>query len=107
MDVSVAGTDNHLWDKVYTNGNWGSWTNLGGTLYSSPTVGSWGANRLDVFVEGPNATVYHDAYGGAWSGFQTMNATTYYAPATVSRNPGQVDLFYADVNNAIEDIRFG
>lgn len=29
---------------------WHDWSSLGGKLKSSPTVASWGAGRLDVFV---------------------------------------------------------
>lgn len=45
------GTDFALWHKYY-NGKWSGWESLGGTCTEKPTVVSWGANRLDVFVIG-------------------------------------------------------
>ena len=38
---------------------------LGGVLDGSPTVVSWGANRLDMFVTSNNTYAYHKVWDGS------------------------------------------
>jgi hypothetical protein len=81
-------------------GNWRLWTNLGGVSHYEPGAVSWGPDRLDVFVVGTDAAVYHQ--------YSNDNATTFYpaggnwervggnaasAPSVVSWGPNRLDVF--------------
>jgi len=75
IDVFFHGTDNTLWSIWYDSRGWGSsFYQVGGTLYgtagtaSSPTVSSWGVNRLDVFVRGTDSRLWQKYWDGTtWS----------------------------------------
>lgn len=114
IDVFVLGTDGKVYRKYY-EGGWGPngktavWESIGGPnvavgqIVTGPSVVSWGANRLDVFVTAKNGTVYHLWYGGGWGpaweswagtglASPTILATT---PAAVAWGPVRLDVFSA------------
>ncbi|MDH6578427.1 alpha-galactosidase [Kitasatospora sp. MAP5-34] len=61
-DVFVRGGDNALWEDSYTNGAWGAWVSLGGTLSASPAAASLGQDRIDVFVRGTDGALWQKTY---------------------------------------------
>jgi hypothetical protein len=73
IDVFVTGADGALNFKSLSGNTWtpsmtgfispdGVAPNLGGALLGSPSVASWGANRIDLFVAGPIHELYHRSY---------------------------------------------
>lgn len=51
LDVFGLGNDRALWHRSLDHGRWSAWESLGGqNIAGDPTVASWGAGRLDVFV---------------------------------------------------------
>ncbi|HSH61110.1 MAG TPA: hypothetical protein VK988_16015, partial [Acidimicrobiales bacterium] len=52
-------TVSFLWEPAASG-----WEPLGGHLTSGPAVASWGENRLDTFVRGPDNALWHKAWDG-------------------------------------------
>ncbi len=73
--VTVIGRhapDGQVFSKTY-DGGWGPWKPLGGIATGGIGAASWGPGRLDVFVTGQNADLWHYAeqggvpqVGGGW-----------------------------------------
>jgi len=91
IDVSVRGGDGAVWWDHY-NGTWSGWsTPLGGSLggltpvNSAPAACSWGAGRLDVFVQGIDGALWHKGYtGGKWYGWQSLGGKLTSGPAATA-----------------------
>jgi hypothetical protein len=66
-----------VWHKWFSGGKWSGWESLGGVASSPPTVTSWGAGRLDLFVRGTDGRYYYRQRSAAlaWSpGWQVVDA---------------------------------
>ncbi len=93
IDLFVRGGDNALHQKVYDNGAWGEWQNLGGVLSSDPAAVSWGPGRIDVFARGADTHLYHRAYfGGAWGSWENLGGVLTSAPAVCSTGTGVLEV---------------
>ena len=66
IDVFVRGGTGGLWQTEYNNG-WSGWTSLGGGIApgTGPAACSWGAGRVDVFVEGMSSGIIIDGMPAA------------------------------------------
>jgi hypothetical protein len=88
-DVFVRGTDDALWHRWYASDQfgigeiegWAGWESLWGTLASDPCAVSWGENRIDVFVMGPDRSLRHicfdtslGGYEGGWRDWESLSA---------------------------------
>lgn len=100
-DVFIHGSDtNHLYDKVYTNGHWQGWQDLGGTPLYSPAVASWAPGRLDVFAVGTDHQLWTKWYsngqwsgaGTNWDGWAPLGGYFIASPAAGSLGPGALDV---------------
>lgn len=61
-------TDNQLYQKNCTNGVWGNWVCLGGTLTSAPAVASRSATNLEIVYRGPNYDLFYLRWNnGVWT----------------------------------------
>jgi hypothetical protein len=81
-----------------------SWTSLGGQIPAgtSPAACSWGAGRLDLFVQGMNGALYHKSYtGSTWSGWQNLGGKLTSSPAATSPASGVIDVFVRGTNGAL------
>jgi len=79
IDVIACGKLDDVWHKWYDNSqwsgdlggtNWESWEeqSLGDLAASAPALSSWGPGRLDVYVDGMDASLLHKWYdNGQWS----------------------------------------
>jgi serine protease AprX len=79
---------------------------MGGTLLGSPTVVSWGPNRLDIFVVGTNRALYHKWFDGSnWgpslTGYEFMGGTIVGQPRVVAWGPNRLDVFVVGTNRAL------
>ena len=102
----------HMTRKLHAMG-WFGWENLGGYLTSSPTVSSWGPNRLDVFAKGGDSKLWHKYWNGTgqWGPWQRLNAPAvgFYnnlsnQPAAVSWGPNRIDCFYGGADSRVYHI---
>ncbi|HSW80598.1 MAG TPA: PA14 domain-containing protein, partial [Candidatus Saccharimonadales bacterium] len=106
VSVSMGGTVPYLFargsanDLVYKSWNgtsWTSWQHIAACLMGDPSVASWGANRLDVFVEGCNGTgvnLFHIAYDGTWHSWETIGTPRISsAPSVVAWGSNRLDIF--------------
>jgi len=67
---------------------------------SSPSVASWGENRLDVFVKGGDNALYHIWWDGSvWSAYERLGENLEGAPAAISRAPNLIDVFFRGRDN--------
>ena len=69
-------------------------------------VASWGPNRLDTFVVGTNAGLYHKAWdGNAWlpsvSGYDDLGGQCASPPAVASWGPNRLDIFVVGTNGGL------
>ncbi len=63
QEAFAEGTDHTLQENVQdASGTWGGWTSVGGVLSARPAAVSWGPGRIDVFVRGTDAKVWHKWY---------------------------------------------
>ena len=79
-------------------GSWGIWTNLGGATPYEPAAVSWGPNRLDTFVTGTDARVYHKYStdnGVSWNpaNWDNVGGNSASAPSVVSWGSNRLDVF--------------
>jgi hypothetical protein len=67
----------------------GNWENLGGACISTPAAASRGPNRIDVFVIGPDHTLYHQWFDGSrWSGWaENLGGYCLYGVAAAREAP--------------------
>jgi hypothetical protein len=64
-------------------------------------VSSWGSGRLDVFVAGTDAAMWHKWYQGAWSGWESLGGVLTTAPAAVSWAANRIDTFVGGTDSAM------
>jgi hypothetical protein len=72
LDVFGIGSDNAVWYRSLSNGNWGAWKSLGGAVYSFSTVLDASGN-LDVFAIGTNLTVFVTTQSPSTGNWSTWN----------------------------------
>jgi hypothetical protein len=112
--VFARGMDNTLLHRRYDNG-WQPWQPLGGPISgqisadpeSSPSVASWGAGHLDVYVRGTDDAVWHKSSkdsGTSWSNWERLGGSILSSPAAISREPNQVEVFAIGKDNKLYHI---
>jgi hypothetical protein len=114
LDVFVVGADHALYHKAWTGSRWlpssTTYEYLGGQIApdTSPSVVSWGANRLDVFWVGADHALHHKAWTGSqwWpSGTDNDNLGGQIAPGTspsaVSWGANRLDVFVVGPGQAL------
>ncbi|GAA2642407.1 hypothetical protein GCM10010399_90420 [Dactylosporangium fulvum] len=61
----ARGSDNNLYTSVQAvDGTWGTWTNLGGLIYSEPVAVLNNNGRLQVFVVGGDHSIWYSLQNG-------------------------------------------
>jgi len=86
---------NELYHTFYDGSIWQLGQSLGGYCTSRPTAVSWGVGRLDVFVRGGDAGLWHLAYNGTWSTWSSISGNTSIQaePEAVSWGADRIDVF--------------
>ncbi len=89
----MANLFNHEVSHWFTFGSgWLSQT-LGGNNTSDPDLSSWGSGRLDLFVRGSDAALWHRYWNGvSWSGWESLGGSMYGGPGAVSWGPNRIDV---------------
>jgi C1A family cysteine protease len=104
IDVYGRGSDSALWQREYANNAWAGWTSLGGQLASGtgPAACSWGAGRLDVFVQGTDHVLWHKWNAGGWSAWQSLGGVLTSSPAAAAASGGnRIDAFVRGSDNGL------
>lgn len=104
-DVFIRDTSNHLEDKVFQNGHWSLWQDLGGILTSSPFATLTAPGTLTVFVRNTDSGVSSRTFSnGAWGPWSTTTTTFSYAvpAASPSATGGLFDLFLINVVGGVQ-----
>ncbi len=102
-DVFVLGSDGTIWqstcDKDCTKrASFSGWTHGPGRppggATSDPAGVAWGENRIDLFVRGAIANVWHQTWeDGRWFGWEDLDGRTASYPIVASWGQGRLDLF--------------
>jgi hypothetical protein len=98
-DAFVRGGDGALYQQTFLpEGRWSGWYRLGHTMLSSPTVSVRKGNGiLDLFWRGADNSIQAKSWvpGSGWTDVSAVpgGGLTSSAPAAVSRNSNQVDVF--------------
>jgi hypothetical protein len=124
LDLYAVGTDKNLWHiRHYIHHVWvwiptigqyvhggsfpayTSWTNLGGSVESTPAVTTWGGGRQDIFVKKTDNRLYQKVYqNNTWYPSQTewwdLGGTIDGAPAATSMQTDWLTLISNAPNNA-------
>ncbi len=67
-----------------------------------PSVSSWGANRLDVFVRGGDNAIWWKSFNGSvWSAWSSLGGGFTSDPDAAARGSGKIDVFARGLDNAI------
>lgn len=99
LDLFVKGPNDHLYQKTFLDGSWqADWSDLGGSISSSPTVCSWGPGRYDVFARGNDNKLHHRFYelsSGVWSSWEIFSNDDDInsAPSAASWGLNRLDVF--------------
>lgn len=93
LDLFTASNEWSLLWRVYENGAWGAWTDLGGEFKKAPAAASWGPDRVDVVVRGNDDELWHRSYDGTtWTSWAKVGGGRMgSSPALASRGPGRLD----------------
>jgi hypothetical protein len=78
-------------------------------LSHSSAVVSWGPNRIDAFMRGEDAALWHIACSGfcngpTWSGWQSLGGALTSLPVAVSWGPNRIDAFAIGTDNGLRHI---
>ena len=73
-----------------------NWTN-----YSGLTAFSWGSNRVDVFAVGPDKSLQHKFYDGAWHDWESLGGVLTSPPSVLSIRKEHLIVFARGKDNAI------
>ncbi|MFJ8143346.1 hypothetical protein [Streptomyces sp. NPDC096013] len=87
--------------------NWGTWTNLEGSIFDVPSPTLNADNRVQVFVRGGNNTLWsryekRDRTWSAWTEHQGSRIAG--APSAIRGKDGKIRVFYRTPGNSIEVI---
>jgi hypothetical protein len=95
--VFATGKDGATFMSHQDTGGWSAWASLGGDATSDVTVAMNGDGRLEIFVRGTDAALWHrweESPGGAWSGWASLGGSVHQPFATSDAN-GQLEVFVA------------
>jgi hypothetical protein len=71
-------------------------------LANAPAATSRDLNRIDTFVTGFDAEIYHKSWNGSrWSDWENLGGVFTSAPAAVSWGSNRIDTFVRGTDNAI------
>ncbi|MCT9108810.1 glycoside hydrolase family 27 protein [Streptomyces mirabilis] len=91
IDVFVRGTDDTAYQRVYANGHWGRWQNLGGTLTDAPTAAFAGPDDWTLFVRGADGSVWSRGPASGWTSLGAPQGRPFYGrPSAVVDDAGRL-----------------
>lgn len=88
---------------------WGDWVKMDANATDGLAVASWGLDRLDLFVHGPDRDLYHKSRAGnSWSSsWEKSGAQCAGTPAAVSWGEGRIDVFVMGLDQQVWHLDYG
>jgi hypothetical protein len=110
LEVFAIGSDGalwHIWQKNPAAGPWFAWTSLGtppgGGITGNPSAVENSDGRLEAFVCGPGAALWHIwqiTPGGHWSEWNLLGGVVTSDPVAID-NAGRLEVFASGAGNAL------
>lgn len=106
IGVFVRSTNGKLYYFVMNGLNVSPLVDLGGPVFSDPSVVSWQPGRMDVVVRGSNKVVLHKSFqNGAWSpsvdNYNNLGGQIQGKPQITSWGPDRLDFVVRGMDNQI------
>ncbi|MEV8345125.1 glycoside hydrolase family 27 protein [Streptomyces niveus] len=102
VDVFVRGTDDAAYRRALTDGRWGRWQKLGGSLADAPSVAYESAERWTLFAHDEDGQIRSR---GPRSGWTTLGApeqrTVYGRPSAVVDEAGRTHVAVRTAEDAV------
>jgi hypothetical protein len=102
-DIFVLGSDGSIWQSTCTKNcskrsNFTNWSRQPGKppggITSDPGGVAWGEGRIDLFVRGSIANVWHQTWeNGTWLGWEDLDGRTASGPTATSWAVGNLHIF--------------
>ncbi|MEW2464109.1 glycoside hydrolase family 27 protein [Streptomyces sp. NPDC046994] len=91
IDVFVRGTDDTAYRRVFTNGRWGRWQSLGGTLTDAPTAAFAGPDDWTLFARGTDGALWSRGPASGWTSQGAPQDKAFYGrPSGVVDDAGRL-----------------
>lgn len=95
--------NNFRWTSYNNPSGWTAWTAIGCCFDTSPSLSTWGTNRLDVFG-GIGGTLWHGWYAGGptWVNWDSHNGSMTSAPSATSWGSNRIDIMATTTGSVLE-----
>ncbi|MFJ5898592.1 glycoside hydrolase family 27 protein [Streptomyces sp. NPDC093064] len=102
IDVFVRGTDDTAYRRVYANGQWGRWQNLGGTLTDAPTAAFSGPDDWTLFARGADGNLWSRGPASGWISLGAPQDRPFYGrPSAVVDDAGRLHVAVRTADDAV------
>ncbi|MFB7574467.1 glycoside hydrolase family 27 protein [Streptomyces sp. NPDC056165] len=102
IDVFVRGTDDTAYRRVYANGHWGRWQNLGGTLTDAPTAAFSGPDDWTLFARGADGKLWSRGPASGWISLGAPQDRPFYGrPSAVVDDAGRLHVAVRTADDAV------
>jgi hypothetical protein len=87
LAVYVRGTDGHVWQKAFIDGDWSDWNDLGGEITGTPVAVEYNGDA-HVFARGTDGKLWQKKFDdhGDWSDWNDLGGEIIDSPAVVEHN---------------------
>jgi hypothetical protein len=102
-DIFLLGSDGIVWQSTCTKNcskrsNFTNWSKQPGRppggATSDPGGVAWGEGRIDLFIRGARANIWHQTWdNGTWLGWEDLDGATGSGPTATSWGPGNLHMF--------------
>ncbi|MFD3376551.1 MULTISPECIES: glycoside hydrolase family 27 protein [unclassified Streptomyces] len=102
IDVFVRGTDSRVYRRVFADGRWGTWQNLGGRVTDAPSVAFTDPGHWTLFATGSDGQVVQRGPSTGWSSLGAPGDRAVYGrPSAAVDSQGRV---HVAVRSAADDV---
>ncbi|WP_399893496.1 glycoside hydrolase family 27 protein [Streptomyces sp. BBFR51] len=102
VDVFVRGADSRAYRRVFDDGHWGRWQDLGGRLTDAPSVAFGGPDHWTLFARGADGRIVRRGPSAGWTSFGAPgDRPTYGRPSAVIDAQGRV---HVAVRTSADDV---
>ncbi|MGA6225605.1 glycoside hydrolase family 27 protein [Streptomyces umbrinus] len=102
IDVFVRGTDSRVYRRVFADGRWGTWQNLGGRVTDAPSVAFTDPGHWMLFATGSEGQVVQRGPSSGWSSLgMPGDRPVYGRPSAAVDSQGRI---HVAVRSAADDV---